>query len=154
LTSRQIRRLVERLREHGAQGLVSRRRSKPSNNRLDAVTADRGHVRSFASVMLVWQWQTGNAQNLFAACPFALSAPHHSQPAAHLRSTKAVCAGWGRTDTGCGRTTCVSAPKTERRRHWDNAKATGYEEKALAKRTALSNKHSCHASKAHLSLDV
>jgi len=53
LTSRQIRRLVERLREHGAQGLVSRRRSKPSNNRLDAVTADRGHVRSFASVMLV-----------------------------------------------------------------------------------------------------
>jgi transposase len=41
LTSRQIRRLVERLREHGAQGLVSRRRSKPGNNRLNAVTAER-----------------------------------------------------------------------------------------------------------------
>jgi transposase len=41
LTTRQIRRLVGRLREHGPQGLVSRRRSKPSNNRLDAVTADR-----------------------------------------------------------------------------------------------------------------
>ncbi len=36
LTTRQIRRLVERLREHGPQGLVSRRHSKPSNNRLDA----------------------------------------------------------------------------------------------------------------------
>ncbi|WP_233869316.1 ISNCY family transposase [Paraburkholderia adhaesiva] len=41
LTTRQIRRLVGRLREHGPQGLVSRRRSKPSNNRLNAVTADR-----------------------------------------------------------------------------------------------------------------
>ncbi|WP_338910652.1 ISNCY family transposase [Mycetohabitans rhizoxinica] len=41
LTSRQIRRLVARLREHGPQGLVSRRRSKPSNNRLDAGTAER-----------------------------------------------------------------------------------------------------------------
>ncbi|MFP3647628.1 ISNCY family transposase [Paraburkholderia sp. SIMBA_054] len=41
LTTRQIRRLVGRLRDQGAQGLVSRRRSKPSNNRLDAVTADR-----------------------------------------------------------------------------------------------------------------
>ncbi|QBR03997.1 ISNCY family transposase [Paraburkholderia pallida] len=41
LTTRQIRRLVGRLREHGPQGLVSRRRSKPSNNRLDRVTADR-----------------------------------------------------------------------------------------------------------------
>ncbi|MGF6542036.1 ISNCY family transposase [Paraburkholderia youngii] len=41
LTTRQIRRLVGRLRDHGAPGLVSRRRSKPSNNRLDAVTADR-----------------------------------------------------------------------------------------------------------------
>ena len=41
LTPRQIRRLVERLREDGPGGLVSRRRSKPSNNRLDAVTADR-----------------------------------------------------------------------------------------------------------------
>ncbi|CAB3803916.1 ISNCY family transposase ISBcen27 [Paraburkholderia ultramafica] len=41
LTTRQIRRLVGRLREHGPQGLVSRRRAKPSNNRLDAVTADR-----------------------------------------------------------------------------------------------------------------
>ncbi|SAJ62608.1 integrase catalytic subunit [Burkholderia multivorans] len=41
LTTRQIRRLVGRLREHGPQGLVSQRRAKPSNNRLDAVTADR-----------------------------------------------------------------------------------------------------------------
>jgi transposase len=41
LTTRQIRRLVARLREHGPEGLVSRRRSKPSNNQLDAVTADR-----------------------------------------------------------------------------------------------------------------
>nr|WP_322106047.1 ISNCY family transposase [Paraburkholderia sp. J41] len=42
LTTRQIRRLVGRLREDGPQGLVSRRRSRPGNNRLDAVTADRG----------------------------------------------------------------------------------------------------------------
>ena len=41
LTTRQIRRLVGRLREHGARGLVSGRRAKPSNNRLDALTADR-----------------------------------------------------------------------------------------------------------------
>jgi transposase len=41
LTTRQIRRLVGRLREHGPAGLVSGRRSKPSNNRLDAATADR-----------------------------------------------------------------------------------------------------------------
>ncbi|MGF6483901.1 hypothetical protein QFZ91_006128 [Paraburkholderia sp. JPY419] len=41
LTTRQIRRLVGRLREHGPQGLVSRRRAKPSNNRLDRVTAER-----------------------------------------------------------------------------------------------------------------
>ncbi|MGF6552728.1 ISNCY family transposase [Paraburkholderia youngii] len=41
LTTRQIRRLVGRLREHGPGGLVSGRRSKPSNNRLDAATADR-----------------------------------------------------------------------------------------------------------------
>ncbi|MFX1764188.1 ISNCY family transposase [Paraburkholderia sp. A1RI-2L] len=41
LTTRQIRRLVGRLREHGPQGLVSRRRAKPSNNRLDPVTTDR-----------------------------------------------------------------------------------------------------------------
>ncbi|HEM7880614.1 ISNCY family transposase [Burkholderia contaminans] len=41
LTTRQIRRLVGRLREHGPQGLVPQRRAKPSNNRLDAVTADR-----------------------------------------------------------------------------------------------------------------
>ncbi|CAM2178258.1 Integrase catalytic subunit [Paraburkholderia sacchari] len=41
LTTRQIRRLVGRLREHGPQGLVSRQRSKPSNNRLDRVTAER-----------------------------------------------------------------------------------------------------------------
>ncbi|CAN7748904.1 ISNCY family transposase [Paraburkholderia hospita] len=41
LTTRQIRRLVGRLRDQGPQGLVSRRRSKPSNNRIDAVAADR-----------------------------------------------------------------------------------------------------------------
>jgi transposase len=41
LTTRQIRRLVARLQEHGPSGLVSARRSKPSNNRLDAETADR-----------------------------------------------------------------------------------------------------------------
>lgn len=41
LTTRQIRRLVGRLQEHGPQGLVSQRRAKPSNNRLDPVTADR-----------------------------------------------------------------------------------------------------------------
>jgi hypothetical protein len=41
LTTRQIRRLVARLREHGPAGLVSGRRSKPSNNRLDAGIADR-----------------------------------------------------------------------------------------------------------------
>ncbi|CAB3746075.1 integrase [Burkholderia paludis] len=41
LTTRQIRRLVGRLREHGPQGLVSQRRAKPSNNRLDSMTADR-----------------------------------------------------------------------------------------------------------------
>lgn len=41
LTTRQIRRRVARLREHGAGGLVSRRCSKPSNNRLDSVKADR-----------------------------------------------------------------------------------------------------------------
>ena len=41
MTARQVRRLVARLREYGLGGLVSGRRSKPSNNRLDAVTADR-----------------------------------------------------------------------------------------------------------------
>jgi hypothetical protein len=41
LTSRQIRRLVVRLREHGPAGLVSGHREKPSNNRLDTTTADR-----------------------------------------------------------------------------------------------------------------
>ena len=41
LTTRQIRRLVGRLREHGPQGLVSQRRTKPSNNRLDSKTTDR-----------------------------------------------------------------------------------------------------------------
>jgi transposase len=41
LTTRQIRRLVGRLREHGPGGLVSGRCSKPSNNRLDAAMADR-----------------------------------------------------------------------------------------------------------------
>ncbi|MET3820760.1 hypothetical protein ACVK00_002353 [Burkholderia sp. PvR073] len=41
LTTRQVRRLVARLREHGPQGLVSGRYAKPSNNRLDAVIVDR-----------------------------------------------------------------------------------------------------------------
>lgn len=41
LTTRQIRRLVARLREDGPCGLVSRRRAKPSNNRLDAALANR-----------------------------------------------------------------------------------------------------------------
>jgi transposase len=41
LTTRQVRRLVARLREHGPSGLVSARRSKLSNNRLDAAMADR-----------------------------------------------------------------------------------------------------------------
>ena len=41
LTTRQIRRLAGRFRDHGPQGLVSQRRSKPSNNRLDRVTVDR-----------------------------------------------------------------------------------------------------------------
>lgn len=41
LTTRQIRRLVAKLREHGAAGLVSGHRSKPGNRRLDAGTVDR-----------------------------------------------------------------------------------------------------------------
>ncbi|MDG0023217.1 ISNCY family transposase [Trinickia sp. Y13] len=41
LTTRQIRRLAARLREDGPGGLVSRRRAKPSNNRLDATIANR-----------------------------------------------------------------------------------------------------------------
>lgn len=41
LTTRQARRLVARLREHGPKGLVSGRYAKPSNNRLDAVIVDR-----------------------------------------------------------------------------------------------------------------
>jgi hypothetical protein len=41
LTTRQIRRLVVRLREHGPAGLVSGHREKSSNNRLDATIADR-----------------------------------------------------------------------------------------------------------------
>ncbi|WP_322093918.1 ISNCY family transposase [Paraburkholderia bannensis] len=41
LTTRQIRRLVARFREHGPEGLVSRKRSMPGNNRLDGATADR-----------------------------------------------------------------------------------------------------------------
>ena len=41
LTTRQIRRLVARLRDQGPGGLVSRRCSKPSNNRLESVKADR-----------------------------------------------------------------------------------------------------------------
>ena len=41
LTTRQIRRLVGRLRDQGPQGLVSGRYAKPNNNRLDAVIVDR-----------------------------------------------------------------------------------------------------------------
>ncbi len=41
LTTRQIRRLVARLREHGPAGLVSGHRSKPGNRRLDPGAADR-----------------------------------------------------------------------------------------------------------------
>ena len=41
LTTRQIRRLVGRLRERGPADLLSGRRSKPSNNRLDTAMADR-----------------------------------------------------------------------------------------------------------------
>jgi hypothetical protein len=41
LTTRQVRRLAARLREHGPAGLVSGPCAKPSNNRLDAVTTDR-----------------------------------------------------------------------------------------------------------------
>jgi hypothetical protein len=36
LTTRQVRRLVARLREHGAAALVSGKRAKPSNDRVDA----------------------------------------------------------------------------------------------------------------------
>ncbi|SEB25193.1 ISNCY family transposase [Paraburkholderia sartisoli] len=41
LTTRQIRRLVGKLRDHGPTGLVSGRRSQPGNRRLDAGVADR-----------------------------------------------------------------------------------------------------------------
>lgn len=41
LTTRQVRRLVARLREHGPVGLVSGHRSKPGNRRLDPGAADR-----------------------------------------------------------------------------------------------------------------
>ncbi|WP_442865765.1 ISNCY family transposase [Burkholderia sp. IMCC1007] len=41
LTTRQIRRLVARLREHGPAGLVSGHRAKPGNRRLDPGAADR-----------------------------------------------------------------------------------------------------------------
>ena len=41
LTTRQVRRLVARLREHGPAALVSGKRAKPSNNRLDPGTAIR-----------------------------------------------------------------------------------------------------------------
>ncbi len=41
LTTRQIRRLVTRLREYGAAGLVSGHRSKPGNHRLAPGSADR-----------------------------------------------------------------------------------------------------------------
>src|SRR5260370_25826638 len=40
LTTTQIPRLAVRLREHGPAGLVSGHRAKPSNNPLDATTAD------------------------------------------------------------------------------------------------------------------
>ena len=48
LTTRQVRRLVVRLREAGPPGLVSRRRSKPGNHRLEAVLESRavGIIRS------------------------------------------------------------------------------------------------------------
>ena len=41
LTTRQIQRLAARLREDGPGGLVSCRRAKPSNSRLDAAIANR-----------------------------------------------------------------------------------------------------------------
>lgn len=41
LTTRQIRRLVARLREHGPAGLLSGRRAKPGNRRLDPGADDR-----------------------------------------------------------------------------------------------------------------
>ena len=41
LTTRRVRRLVARLREHGAAGLVSGHRAKPGNRRLDPGAADR-----------------------------------------------------------------------------------------------------------------
>ncbi|MBN3794124.1 helix-turn-helix domain-containing protein [Burkholderia sp. Ac-20392] len=41
LTTRQVRRLVARLREHGPAGLVSGHRAKPGNRRLDPGAADR-----------------------------------------------------------------------------------------------------------------
>ncbi|VWC64547.1 MULTISPECIES: ISNCY family transposase [Burkholderia] len=41
LTTRQVRRLVARLREHGPAGLVSGHRAKPGNRRLDPGSADR-----------------------------------------------------------------------------------------------------------------
>ena len=34
ITPRQMRRLVERFKQHGAAGLIARSRGKPSNNRL------------------------------------------------------------------------------------------------------------------------
>jgi transposase len=40
LTTRQVRRLVERYQAEGPAGLVSRRRDRPSNNRLDAEIAE------------------------------------------------------------------------------------------------------------------
>lgn len=41
LTTRQVRRLVVRLRDAGPPGLVSRRRTKPGNHRLDALLESR-----------------------------------------------------------------------------------------------------------------
>ncbi|WP_269139116.1 hypothetical protein [Burkholderia cepacia] len=41
LTTRQVCRLVARLREHGPAGLVSGHRSKPGNRSLDSGAADR-----------------------------------------------------------------------------------------------------------------
>ncbi|MDO5940910.1 hypothetical protein Q4P03_03955 [Burkholderia cepacia] len=41
MTTRQVCRLVARLREHGPAGLVSGHRSKPGNRSLDSGAADR-----------------------------------------------------------------------------------------------------------------
>jgi predicted DNA-binding transcriptional regulator YafY len=57
LTTRQVRRLVARLREHGPAGLVSGHRSKPGNRRLDpgaagpALTIIRDRYADFGSTL-------------------------------------------------------------------------------------------------------